>query len=115
MQERQRRDSPREIFWNPRTRRAWADEQVQRRVFEAAFKRCGIRHRPPIQTRHTFATLCLMAGANPAWVACQLGHTSSKMLFEVYSKWIDGADKAAERGRVEAFTGAQLGHKRAAK
>ena len=56
-----------------------------------------------------------MAGANPAWVACQLGHTSSKMLFEVYSKWIDGADKGAERGRVEAFTGAQLGHKRAAK
>ena len=101
------------IFWNPRTQRAWADEQVQRRVFEAAIKRCGIRHRPPIQTRHTFATLCLMAGANPAWVARQLGHVSSKMLFEVYSKWIDGADKGRERDRVEAFVKRPTGPVRA--
>jgi integrase len=74
-----------------------------------ALKRCGIRHRPPIQTRHTFATLCLMSGANPAWVARQLGHAASKMLFEVYSKWIDGADKGLERGKVEAWIGPQLG------
>ena len=25
-----------------------------------------VRHSPPIETRHTFATICLMAGANPA-------------------------------------------------
>jgi integrase len=91
------------IFHNPRTGEPWADEQVQRRILDAAIRRTGIRHRAPKQTRHTFATMCLMAGANPAWVARQLGHASSKMLFEVYSRWIEGADKGLERGKVEAW------------
>lgn len=91
------------IFHNPATGKPWADEQGQRRLFDAAIKRLGIRHRAPKQTRHTFATVCLMSGANPAWVARQLGHASSKMLFEVYSRWIEGADKGLERGKVEAW------------
>ena len=91
------------IFHNPRTGEPWADEQVQRRILDAAIRRTGIRHRAPKQTRHTFATMCLMAGANPAWVARQLGHASSKMLFEVYSRWIEGADKGLERAKVEAW------------
>ena len=44
-----------------------------------------------------------MAAANPAWVASQLGHKSPKMLYDVYSKWIEGADKGLERGKVEAW------------
>ena len=91
------------IFHNPTTGKPWADEQVQRRYFEAAMKRLGIRYRAPKQTRHTFATMCLMAGADPAWVARQLGHASSKDVFEVYSRWIEGADKGLERGKVEAW------------
>ena len=97
------------IFANPSTRKPWADEQVQRRYFEASVKRLGLRHRAPKQTRHTFATICLMSGANPAWVARQLGHASSKMLFEVYSRWIEGADKGLERGKVEAWIRPQFG------
>jgi len=85
---------------------------VQRRYFEAAVKRLGIRHRAPKQTRHTVATMCLMAGANPAWVARQLGHSSSKMFFEVCSRRIEGADKGLERGKVEAWIGPQLGSRR---
>jgi len=103
------------IFHNPTTDIPWADEQVQRRYFQASIKRLGLRHRPPKQTRHTFATICLMAGANPAWVARQLGHASSKMLFEVYSKWIEGADKGLERGKVEAWIGPRLGGRRSSK
>lgn len=99
------------IFHNPTTGNPWADEQVQRRYFEVAIKRLGLRHRPPKQTRHTFATVCLMAGCNPAWVARQLGHASSKMLFEVYSRWIEGADKGLERAKVEAWIAPQVGSK----
>ena len=44
------------IFHNVTTNMPWADEQVQRRYFDAAVKRLGLRHRPPKQTRHTFAT-----------------------------------------------------------
>ena len=39
------------IFLNPTTAKPWADEQVQRRYFDAAIKRLGYRHRAPKQTR----------------------------------------------------------------
>ena len=99
------------IFINPTTGNSWADEQVQRRHFDAAVKRVGLRHCTQKQTHHTFATICLMSGANPAWVARQLGHASSKMLFEVYSHWIEGADTGLERRKEEAWIGPQLGRK----
>jgi len=65
-------------------------------------KRLGLRYREPYQTRHTSATLALMAGANPSYIARQLGHTNANMLFRVYSKWIDGADKSREREKLDA-------------
>ncbi len=48
--------------------------------------------------------MCLMAGANPAWVARQMGHKSLKMFFEVYARWIDRADKGLEKARLDAAT-----------
>ena len=105
----------RRIFRNPRTLEPWNDEQVQRKVLDASLKRLGIRHRPPKQTRHTFATMMLMAGCNPAWVARQLGHKSTKMLYEVYARWIDGADKGLERAKAEAWIVPQMSRKAAAK
>lgn len=92
------------LFWNPNTNRPWNDEQVQRRFWVASLRRCGLRHREQYQTRHTFATMCLMAGANPAWVARQMGHKSLKMFFEVYARWIDPADKGLEKARLDAAT-----------
>lgn len=103
------------IFHNPRTGEPWNDEQVQRKVLDASLKRLGIRHRPPKQTRHTFATMMLMAGCNPAWVARQLGHRSTKMLYEVYARWIDGADKGLERAKAEAWIVPQMSRKTAGK
>jgi integrase len=96
------------IFWNPNTNRPWKDEQVQRRFWVASLRHCGLRHREQYQTRHTFATMCLMAGANPAWVARQMGHKSLKMFFEVYARWIDRADKGLEKARKDAATMAKV-------
>lgn len=95
-----------QIFHNPSTGRPWNDEQMQRAIWNATLKRLGIRHRPMKQTRHTFATIYLSAQANPAWVARQMGHSSTKMFFEVYSRWIEGADKGVELARVEAMIAA---------
>jgi integrase len=48
----------------------------------------NLRQRVPYQTRHTAATLWLAAGENPEWIARQMGHTTTEMLFRVYSRFV---------------------------
>lgn len=91
------------VFENPVTGKPWHDERSQRdHYWTPTLKRLGIRHRRAYNTRHTYATAALMRGVNPAYIARQLGHANTKMLFEVYSRWIDKADKGAERRAMEA-------------
>ena len=47
-----------------------------------------IPYRRPYDTRHTAATLMLAAGESPEWIARQLGHANTKMLFSVYSSFV---------------------------
>lgn len=58
------------------------------RVWNEALKKAGVPLRRPYQARHTFATLMLAAGENPEWIARQLGHTTTEMLFKVYSRYV---------------------------
>ncbi|WP_370605518.1 hypothetical protein [Citrobacter braakii] len=51
-------------------------------------KLANIRERNPYQSRHTYACWTLMAGANPSFIASQMGHEDARMVYEVYSKWI---------------------------
>ena len=76
--------------------------------WKPAMKVSGIRHRDARQTRHTFATVCLMAGIKPAWAARQMGH-SVEMFYRVYSRWIDHADKGAERRKLDGYISAEAG------
>lgn len=95
------------VFENPVTGRAWNNAQKQRiNYWNPTLKALGIRGRDAYQTRHTFATAMLMIGANPAWIARQLGHRSAQMLFKVYAKWIDRADRGAELDKVNQALGA---------
>jgi len=57
--------------------------------FNAAVKRAGIRRRNPYHTRHTFACWLLSAGANPSFIASQMGHENAQMVYEVYAAWIE--------------------------
>ncbi len=53
-----------------------------------ALKKAGLRHRKAYETRHTFACWALSAGANPSFIATQMGHTSAQMIYSVYGKWM---------------------------
>lgn len=60
--------------------------------WDAAVKKAGIRRRTPYQTRHTFACWALSAGANPSFIASQLGHEDAQMVYRIYSSWIKEFD-----------------------
>jgi integrase len=59
-----------------------------RRVWTPLLRSLGIAYRKPYQTRHTAATLWLAAGENPNWIAMQMGHSSTQMLFTVYARYV---------------------------
>lgn len=50
--------------------------------------------------RHTYATMCLMAGMNPAFIANQLGH-SVQMLLSIYARWLNSSMDWSELGKLE--------------
>ena len=62
----------------------------------------GIRYRSPYHTRHTYATVNMMAGVRPAYISRQLGHTTTQLLATTYSRWLDGEDGGAEQRKMEA-------------
>lgn len=59
-----------------------------KRVWYPLLRHLGLALRRPYQTRHTAATLWLAAGEAPDWIAHVLGHTSTEMLFRVYSRFV---------------------------
>ena len=61
---------------------------VARRVWHPLLRHLGMTPRKPYQTRHTAATLWLAAGENPEWIARQMGHATTAMLFQVYSRYV---------------------------
>ena len=61
---------------------------VTKRVWYPLLRLVKLEKRRPYQTRHTAATLWLASGENPEWVARQLGHANTQMLFTVYSRFV---------------------------
>ena len=61
---------------------------VNKRVWHPTLKALGLKKRNAYQTRHTAATLWLAAGESPEWIAYQMGHSTTKMLFNTYSRYV---------------------------
>lgn len=58
------------------------------RVWNPLLRYLGLKIRRPYQCRHTAATLWLASGEAPEWIARQLGHSTTEMLFRVYSRYV---------------------------
>jgi integrase len=86
---------------------------VMNRVWYPTLRRLGLKRRKPYQTRHTTATLWLAAGENPEWIAKQMGHSNTRMLFTVYSRFIPNltrTDGSAFERLIIAQNPAEVGH-----
>ncbi|ADP95843.1 DUF3596 domain-containing protein [Marinobacter adhaerens] len=85
---------------------------VTKRVWYPLLRHLGLRKRRPYQTRHTAATLWLAAGENPEWIARQMGHTTTEMLFRVYSRYVPNLTRrdgsAFERLLITQFQNPEL-------
>lgn len=79
----------------------WANYNCCRRRFEKMSKLAKVRYRKAYNCRHTYATIMLMNGVNPAFASNQLGH-SMVMLLRIYSKWINGKQSIEEMKKLES-------------
>ena len=61
---------------------------MNKRVWHPTLKILGLKKRNAYQTRHTAATLWLAAGESPEWIASQMGHSTTKMLLNTYSRYV---------------------------
>lgn len=116
-------NEPWRVFHDPGTGQPWAYEQnARKRYWKPTLTTLGIRYRRPYNTRHTYATLGLMAGVNPAYMAKQLGH-GVDVFFKDYSSWINSKQDLSELEKIEGKLGGidgvnpklapekQMGHK----
>jgi len=61
---------------------------VTKKVWYPILRLLGLKKRRPYQTRRTAATLWLASGESPEWIARQMGHATTEMLFTVYSRYV---------------------------
>lgn len=83
------------VFRNPTTGERWHEDRALARAFRKCCAAANVRYRPPKHLRHTYASWALSSGENPLWVAEQMGHEDTTMIFRVYAAWIPQADLQA--------------------
>jgi len=64
------------------------NDNFNERVWAPLLRHLGLKHRRPYQMRHTAATLWLASGEQPSWIAAQLGHTNTQLLFSTYARFV---------------------------
>lgn len=75
------------VFCN-RLGKALDNRNVCNRIWYPMLDLLGLKRRRMYETRHTAATLWMASGENPEWIAKQLGHVDTQMLFKVYSRFV---------------------------
>ena len=92
------------VFLNPLYGEPWTGDQAIRKLaWIPAIKKAGIRYRNPYQTRHTYASMMLSAGEYPVWIAGQMGHADTAMIFRNYGRWIEDASSNSGSKAVAMF------------
>lgn len=77
------------VWLNQRTLQPWeSDAQLRKTAWVPLMQRAAIAYRNPYQIRHTYASSRLTAGANPWYLAEQMGHADVTMVFKTYGKLI---------------------------
>ena len=65
-----------------------SNDYVGKSVWHPTLRLLNLKPRALYQTRHTTASIWLASGESPEWIAKQLGHTTTEMLFRIYSRFV---------------------------
>lgn len=87
----------------------WENRNIRERVWYPALERVGLRKRGLYQTRHTYASLMLLAGERPLWVANQMGHVDVNMIFERYAKYMPKGNEGSAFAEMYKAAGQPYG------
>jgi integrase len=74
------------------------------RIWAAALRKSGLRHRSSYQLRHTFASILLHEGIAPGYISKMLGHSNLQTTFRHYARFIDD-NRNSEQRIAEALFG----------
>ncbi len=69
---------------------------------ESSLKKAGLPYRPLLQTRHSFATTALSLGETPLWIAKTMGHSTAKIVLEVYAKYVESLEGTRDGGKLNS-------------
>jgi integrase len=66
---------------------------ISRKLWFPTLKAAGLKPRRPYETRHTAAVLHIAAHENPLYISHMLGHSDTRLLFEVYAPYVANASR----------------------
>lgn len=90
LQNKTRMESRRRVFLSRENKPYLSPELMTApKAWENILRKAKLTHRQPYQLRHSYASMMLMIGAHPAYIAKQMGHKDWGMIRTIYAKWVD--------------------------
>lgn len=93
------------VFLKPHCDEPLDNEEAARRIWNSTLEAAKVSHRKSYSTRHTFATLLLMAGEPMERVSRWMGHESPVMTYRHYARWIESEDGKFSESSLQALAG----------
>ena len=87
-----RNDAPSFVFTTPKGK-AIDTHYISKKIWYPTLKKAGLKRRRPYETRHTAAVLHIAAHENPLYISQMLGHSDTRLLFEVYAPYVANASR----------------------
>lgn len=81
------------VFLNNKDNAIYDIKRIRETSWKKTLEACKLNYRPIYHTRHSFATMMLENGENVLWISSMLGHTSSAMTLDKYTRYIKKEDK----------------------
>lgn len=90
------------VFEDPTIGEPWlGSKAIHQKAWRYIMRDSRLRYRNPYQTRHTFATMHISAGANLFWLCKQMGHKGPDMLFRNYGSYLSDYDGHLSRPSIK--------------